>query len=103
MEESAQRMTIYVGTQTGGCTFELEPRSRQLVKKRRADDSPLPSSVFIGCDTQQDFVEILGKEELRATIAELLTGMQIHLLRQLGQVEFIDPRRNFAAFDPGAA
>ena len=96
------KMTIHVGSQPGGCTFELEPRSRELLKVTRADDTPLPRSVFVGFDTKQDFVAVLGKEELRRTIAELLTGMEINSSRQIGDVEFLDPRRNLATFDPNA-
>lgn len=94
------KMTIYVGTQVDGCTFELEPRSRQLLNARRTDEGPLPRSVFIGCDTGQDFVQILSRDELRWTIAEILTGLEREDLRQIGQVEFRNPAKNFALFDP---
>lgn len=94
------KMTIYVGTQLDGCTFELEPLSRQRLKGRRSSDDPLPRSVFIGCDTQQDFVNILGRGELRSMIAEILTGLKPTEVDQVGQIEFVDPGRNFAHFDP---
>lgn len=90
----------YIGTQVDGCTFELEPRSRQRLNARRTDEGPLPRSVFIGCDTEQDFVQILGGDELRWTIAEILTGLEREGLSQTGQVEFRDPAKNFALFDP---
>ncbi|MCY3820099.1 MAG: hypothetical protein OXH52_12170 [Gammaproteobacteria bacterium] len=95
-------MTIYVGTQVDRCTFELEPRSRQRLNARRTDEGSLPRSVFIGCDTEQDCVQILGRDELRWTIAEILTGMEREELNQIGQVEFRDPTRNLALFDPAA-
>ena len=100
--ESGTKMTIYVGTQATGCTFELEPRSRKLLGDRRADDAPLPRSVYISCDTRQDFVSILGKEELRWTIAEILTGLGREELEQSGTLEFLDPKRELAHFDPAA-
>ena len=102
MESAANKMTIYVGTQGAGCTFELEPRSRRLLNATRADDGPLPRSVFIGCDTRQDFVDILGKDELRWTIAGILTGLGPKELKQVGTLEFLDPRRELAHFDPAA-
>ena len=97
------KMNIYVGTQVDGCTFELEPRSRQLLKATRSDDGPLPRSVFIGCDTTQDFVQILGRDELRWTVAEILTGLGRKELSQIGRLEFLDPGKNFARFDPATA
>ena len=100
--ESATKMTIYVGTQATGCTFELEPRSRKLLGDWRADDAPLPRSVYISCDTRQDFVSILGKEELRWTIAEILTGLGREELEQSGTLEFLDPKWELAHFDPAA-
>lgn len=100
--ESATKMTIYVGTQSAGCTFELEPRSRRLLADRRADDAPLPRSVYISCDTRQDYVAILGKEDLRWTIAEILTGLGREELAQRGTLEFLDPKRELAHFDPAA-
>ena len=100
--ESAPKMTIYVGTQGAGCTFELEPRSRTLLGDRRADDGPLPRSVFISCDTRQDFVAILGKNEMLWTIAEILTGLGRDELEQRGALEFLDPKRELADFDPAA-
>ncbi len=101
-EIAVNKMRIYVGSQPGGCTFELEPRSREFMKARRTDDTPLPRSIFIGFDTKQDFIAVLGKEELRRTVAELLTGMEMNSLSQIGGVEFLDPGRNLATFDPNA-
>ncbi len=97
------KVTIYVGTQVDGCTFELEPASRRLVKSTRADESPLPRSLFIGCDTRQDFIRILGEPELRWTIAEVLSGLKREQLSQVGQLEWLDPSRDFAPFDPAVA
>ena len=101
-QSAVSKMTIYVGTQVDGCTFELEPRSRQRLNARRTDNSPLPRSVFIGCDTEQDFVQILGRDEFRRMIAEILTVLAREGLSQIGEVEFRDPTRNFALFDPAA-
>ena len=100
---AVNKVTIYVGTQVDGCTFELEPRSRQLLNSTRADESPLPRSLFIGCDTRQDFIQILGKGEFRWTIAEVLTALKRDELDQVGQLEWLDPNRDFAPFDPAVA
>lgn len=97
------KITIYVGTDPGGCTFALAPKSRELLKDRRSDASPLPRTVSIGCDTRQDFIAILGGNKLRATIAEVLTDMTIDQLRQYGDVEFLDTVRDLSVFDPTAA
>lgn len=101
-EVAVKKLKIYVGNQPGGCTFELEPRSRELMKARRTDDTPLPRNIFIGFDTKQDFVAVLGQEELRRVVAELLTGMEMNSLSQIGGVEFLDPGRSLATFDPNA-
>ena len=103
MDSAASKMTIYVGTQGAGCTFELEPRSRRLLSSARTDEGPLPRSVFIGCDTRQDFVHILGEDKLRWTIAEILTGLGRDELMQIGTLEFLDPARDLVHFDPAAA
>ena len=103
LQSAVSKMTIYVGTQVDGCTFELEPRSRQLLNATRTDDSPLPRSVFIGCDTEQDFVQILGRDELRWTVAEILTGLGRKELSQIGYLEFLDPGKDFARFDAATA
>lgn len=100
MTSPANKMTIYVGSQTDGCTFELEPHSRERLRSTQTEEGPLPRSVFIGCDTREDFVHVLGREELRWMVAEILTGLRREELDQVGHLEFLDPAQGFAKFDP---
>ena len=96
------KMTILVGIQGDGCTFRLEPYSRQLLDATRADETLPPTSLFLGYDTQQDFVHMLGQDGLRWTVAEVLTGLRRDEIAQIAQLEFVDPSRNFARIDPAA-
>ncbi|MDE0692205.1 MAG: hypothetical protein OXI55_08190 [Gammaproteobacteria bacterium] len=96
------KMTILVGIQRDGYTFQLAPPSRQLLDGRRADDAPLPDSLFLRYETGHDFISVLGQRELRWTVAEALTGLQRDQIEQIGQVEYVDPKRNFAKINPAA-
>lgn len=96
------KMTILVGVQGDGYTFQLAPRSRQLLDATRADETPLPASVFLRYEVQHNFVNVLGRPELRWTVAETLTGLRRDELEQIAEVEYVDPRRNFAKINPAA-
>ncbi len=96
-------MTILVGIQADGYTFQLAPRSRQLLGETRADDTPLPASVFLRYETQHDVVRVLGKHELRWTVAETLTGLPRDQLAQIiNSLEYVDPKRDFAPIHAAA-
>ena len=71
-----ETISILVGTQSDGCTFELEPHSREFVNRRGTPpDTPLPASLFIRYEVRQDFTAMLGKDEFLWTVAEVLTGL----------------------------
>lgn len=97
-------ISILVGIQSDGCTFELEPRSRALVdRKGTPPDSTLPASLFIRYEVQQDFRAMLGKDELLWTVAEVLTGLARDGIRQIAsKVELLDPARDLAAINAAA-
>ena len=95
-------MTILVGIQGDGYTFQLAPRSRQLLDGTRTDETPLPDSLFLRYETRHDFRRVLGQHELRWTVAETLTGLRRDQLNQIANVEYADPKRNFAKVDAAA-
>ena len=96
------KMTIHVGVQGDGYTFQLAPRSRRLLDDTRADETPLPASVFLRYEVKHSFVHVLGQPELQWTVAETLTGLRREEIEQIAEVEYVDPRRNFAKISPAA-
>ena len=97
-------ISILVGIQSDGCTFELEPRSRELVDhKGTPPDTPLPASLFIRYEVQQDFSAMLGRDELLWTVAEVLTGLPREGIKQIAsKVQLLDPARELASINTAA-
>lgn len=97
-------ISIHVGIQADGCTFELDPRSRELVdRKGTPADTPLPASLFMRYEVQQDFSAMLGRDELLWTVAEVLTGLPREGIRQIAsEVQLLDPARDLAAINTAA-
>ena len=97
-------ISILVGIQSDGCTFELEPHSRQLVDcKGIPPGTPLPASLFIRYEVQQDFSAMLGSDELLWTVAEVLTGLPRDGIRQIAsEVQLLDPARKFSPVNTAA-
>ena len=97
-------ISILVGIQSDGCTFELEPHSRELVdRKGTPPDTPLPASLFIRYEFQQDFGAMLGRDELLWTVAEVLTGLPRDGIRQIAsEVQLLDPARELTAINTAA-
>ena len=94
-------ISILVGTQSDGCTFELEPYSRELVNDTGIPtDTPLPASLFIRYEAQQDFSAMLGRDELLWTVAEVLTGLRREGIGQIAsKVQLLDPARELTAIN----
>ncbi len=97
-------ISILVGIQSDGCTFELEPRSRELVdRKGPPPDTPLPASLFIRYEVQQDFGSMLGRDELLWTVAEVLTGLPREGIRQIAsKIQLLDSARDSAQINAAA-
>lgn len=96
--------TIHVGIQSDGCTFEIEPRSRELLDRRGTPpDTPLPASLFIRYDVQQDFRALLDRDEFLWTVAEVLTSLSRDGIRQFAsEVQLRDPASEFALINAAA-
>ena len=94
-------ISILVGTQSDGCTFELEPHSRERVNSTGTPpDTPLPASLFIRYDVQQDFSAMLGRDELLWTVAEVLTGLGRDGIGQIAaKVQLLDAAHQMAAIN----
>lgn len=97
-------ISILVGIQSDGCTFELEPDSRELVDgKGTPPDTLLPASLFIRYEVRQDFSAMLGRDELLWTVAEVLTGLPRDGIRQIAsRVELLDPAHEWAPINATA-
>ena len=94
-------ISILVGTQSDGCTFELEPHSRELVSRTGTPpDTPLPASLFIRYEVQQDLSAVLGKDELLWTVAEVLTGLRRDGIGQIAsKIQLLDAAHELAAIN----
>lgn len=92
-------ISIVVGTQSDGCTFELDPHSREFVHRTGAPpDTPLPASLFIRYGVQQDFRSVLGRDELLWTVAEVLTGLRREGIGQIAsKIQLLDATHELAA------
>lgn len=97
-------ISIVVGIQSDGCTFELDPRSRDLVDRTGTPpDTPRPLSLFMRYETQKDFSVMLGTDELLWIVAELLTGLPREGIRQVAsKVQLLDAARDLAAINTAA-
>ena len=97
-------ISIVVGIQSDGCTFELDPRSRDLVdRKGTPPDTPRPSSLFMRYEVRKDFSSMLGGDELLWTVAELLTGLPREGIRQVAsKIQLLDAARDLAAINTAA-
>ncbi len=94
-------ISILVGTQSDGCTFELEPHSREFVNDTGIPaDTPLPESLFIRYEMQQDFTAMLGRDDLLWTVAEVLTGLRREGIGQIAsKIELLDAAHELAAIN----
>ena len=97
-------ISIVVGIQSDGCTFELDPRSRDLVDRTGTPpDTPRPLSLFMRYEVQKDFSVMLGTDELLWIVAELLTGLPREGIRQVAsKVQLLDAARDLAAINTAA-
>lgn len=97
-------ISIVVGIQSDGCTFELDPRSRDLVDRTGTPpDTPRPLSLFMRYEVQKDFSVMLGTDELLWIVAELLTGLPREGIRQVAsEVQLLDAARDLAAINTAA-
>ena len=79
-------------------------RSRELVDhKGTPPDTPLPASLFIRYEVQQDFSAMLGRDELLWTVAEVLTGLPREGIKQIAsKVQLLDPARELASINTAA-
>ena len=78
-------ITIYVGEQLEGCTFQLAPRSKQALLDNQ--EAPLPArSIYIAREAQGSFEEVYAP--MMPQIVSLLTG---HQSSSLGAITFVEP------------
>lgn len=79
---------IHVGRQRDGCTYALNPHTRNRIKQA-FPHAKLWSQVFVGYESEDSFEESQTNALLQ--VAQLLTGLTADQLRELGGVEIIDP------------
>lgn len=86
--EQAQ-IRINVGVQRDGYVFELWPTSRDWLEQHYPDQYRV-ADLFIGFDKQQDLRQLL--ESVWAHISQLLTGLSLEKVNQIGGFTVYNPR-----------
>lgn len=95
--EEISEITIYAAKQLDGYTCRLEPKSKMAIKSQLPPNQPLVASVFISYEDKSDFEMLHGS--IWKHIAELLTGLSMEKLQELGQVVFVDAKTMEIVFD----
>ena len=82
-------IVIYRSLNREGATFALKPSSRELLKERLGDAVHIRPRVFIAHETRADYDAV--HTDLAPQIVQLLTGLSVQHLEELGGVAFRDP------------
>ena len=80
-------IAVYVGQQRDGCTFELDPLSRDALLEAGA--KPQTRSLFVAKDTRGSFEETWG--ELALQILQMLAGKNVGDVAGFQDAIFLDP------------
>ena len=80
---TADPIVILAGLQQDGTTYQLHPVSSERLRTAFPGVRQAPS-VFVGYDTKADFETLHGP--MWSQIAQLLTGVSVERLRELGPV-----------------
>ena len=88
--EQMSEIIIYANKQLDGYTCGLDPRSKAAIKSQLPSEPAPVASVFISYDSKSSFEIIHGS--VWEHIAELLTGLQVEKLQELGGVVFVDAK-----------
>ncbi len=80
-------IAVYVGQQRDGCTFELDPLSRDALLDAGA--KPQTRSLFVAKDTQGSFEDTWG--ELAVQILQMLAGKNVEHVDGFQDAVFLDP------------
>lgn len=82
---------VYVNKQMGGITYGLSPMSRKNFHENFPDAHP-SGSVYLNYETKSDFETYHNRVE--RFVLPLLLGLDEESIKQIGPVNFIDPRTN---------
>lgn len=96
----SEPLTILVGRQSDGCTYQLDPQSRRRLAAHAPEAFRAPL-VFVGYETQADFERAHGP--LWSQIAQLLSGLSEMALRAMGGFTLYDPERETTVYEDKAA
>ena len=92
------KVIIYATKQIDGYTCGLAPKSKAVIKSQIPQHSVPVASVFISYENKSNFEIIHGS--IWEHIAELLTGLSVEKLQELGGVVFVDPKTLGTLFEP---
>lgn len=84
-----EKIVIYQSTHREGSTFALSPATRRALEARFGDKLQASPRIFIAHGTRNDLERIHGR--LANQLVALLTGLDVDLLSQIGDLEFRDP------------
>lgn len=82
-------VVVHRSVDRSGATYALDWRTRERLRARYGADLHLPPRVFIAQESGADYERIHGG--VRNLVVQLLTGLTVERLRDLGPVEFVDP------------
>ncbi len=97
---SSEPLTILVGRQSDGCTYQFDLHSRRRLAAHEPGVVRVPF-VFVGYETQADFERSHGP--LWSRIAQLLSGLSEEALRAEGGFTLYDPEREATVYEDKAA
>lgn len=80
---------VAVGKQSNGATFQLHPKTRQLLESRFPGWSSVPGSIFVYSNNPWDFERM--QDPMWAHIVMLLTRLNEEQIRELGGFRFVSP------------
>ncbi len=81
-------IVINIGRQSDGCTYQLNPKSRNEIQKKFPSVRAAPT-IFVGYETQSDFENLHGP--MWKQIATLLTGLSWEQIEEMGGASIYDP------------
>jgi len=79
---------IAIGRQSDGCSYQLDPLSRQRIQSMFPGVRVAPR-VFVGYETRSEFEAIHGP--MWGQIARLLTGVSVEKLNEIGGFLIYEP------------
>jgi hypothetical protein len=88
---------VRVGRQENGITYELAPKSREILEEHFSNDIPPASSVFVSHETKASFEALHGP--VWKHVVGILSGLPPEQLEEIDEVLFEDPETSTILFN----